>query len=101
MKRGAFATILILLFGFSLVYAPFPVRAETSNVSVTVLVTECSDSVDNDSDGEIDYPNDPGCSSYADDDETDPPPPTPPPGGGGGGGGEEGGEEDILLRRRA
>lgn len=40
----------------------------------------CSDGIDNDSDGRIDYPNDPGCTSSADPNETDPPPPdtTPP-----------------------
>jgi poly(hydroxyalkanoate) depolymerase family esterase len=37
----------------------------------------CNDGVDNDSDGNIDYPADPGCSSAADNDETDAPPPAP------------------------
>lgn len=32
--------------------------------------TECSDGVDNDSDGKIDYPNDLGCTSLADDNES-------------------------------
>lgn len=40
----------------------------------------CSDGIDNDGDGKIDYPADPGCSSPVDNDETD--------SGGGGGGGE-------------
>jgi hypothetical protein len=31
----------------------------------------CSDGVDNDGDGKIDYPNDPGCDSPSDNDETD------------------------------
>jgi len=35
-----------------------------------VPVTECSDSLDNDEDGDVDYPFDPGCSSLDDDDET-------------------------------
>jgi hypothetical protein len=34
----------------------------------------CSDGIDNDSDGFIDYPADQGCTSAADTDETDPPP---------------------------
>ena len=34
----------------------------------------CSDGKDNDSDGLIDYPADPGCTSTTDTDETDPPP---------------------------
>ena len=32
----------------------------------------CSDGIDNDGDGKIDYPNDPGCSDPADNDETNP-----------------------------
>ena len=32
--------------------------------------TECSDGVDNDGDGKIDYPQDPGCINYTDDNET-------------------------------
>src|SRR5215204_403379 len=32
----------------------------------------CADGLDNDFDGKIDYPNDPGCSSSTDNDETDP-----------------------------
>src|SRR5215213_7443294 len=34
---------------------------------------QCSDGLDNDNDGKIDYPADPGCSSSTDNDETDPP----------------------------
>ncbi|MBI3598864.1 MAG: hypothetical protein HY201_05415 [Nitrospirae bacterium] len=41
--------------------------------------TQCSDGKDNDKDGKIDFPNDPGCVDANDNDETDPPP--PPPGG--------------------
>ena len=44
---------------------------------------ECSDGVDNDSDGKTDHPSDPGCASVTDDSES----PDPPPGGGGGTGG--------------
>jgi hypothetical protein len=39
--------------------------------------TRCADGFDNDGDGKIDYPADPGCSSTADDDETDPSPASP------------------------
>ncbi|MBU1036895.1 hypothetical protein KKF32_02575, partial [Patescibacteria group bacterium] len=42
---------------------------------------QCADGLDNDGDGLIDYPNDPGCSSASDNDEYN------APGGGGGGGG--------------
>ena len=37
----------------------------------------CSDGLDNDADGLIDHPADPGCTSSSDTDETDPPPPAP------------------------
>ena len=38
----------------------------------------CSDKIDNDGDGKVDAPADPGCTSATDTDETDPPPPPPP-----------------------
>src|SRR2546423_14082961 len=44
--------------------------------------TQCADLRDNDGDGKVDYPADPGCSGYSDNDETDsvqPPPPPPGP----------------------
>jgi len=52
----------------------------TTAVSVRYNAPQCSDGIDNDSDGYIDYPDDPGCSSADDDDESDHPiqPPTPP-----------------------
>jgi len=40
----------------------------------TCLPALCGDGVDNDGDGDIDYPFDPGCSSIADDTEDDPTP---------------------------
>jgi hypothetical protein len=40
--------------------------------SRTCKPAACNDGMDNDGDGKIDYPNDPGCTSPADDDETDP-----------------------------
>ena len=36
---------------------------------------ECSDGIDNDGDGKIDFPDDPGCFGPTDDNETDPAPP--------------------------
>ena len=39
---------------------------------------QCSDNIDNDGDGLIDHPADPGCAGPTDDNETDPPPPLPP-----------------------
>jgi len=40
----------------------------------------CSDGIDNDGDGKVDYPADPGCDSASDTDETDPAPPKAVPG---------------------
>lgn len=51
----------------------------SASVSWTVASPPaCNDSLDNDGDGKVDYPADPGCSSAVDTDETDAP--TPPPG---------------------
>ena len=77
----------VLLLPFLILGLNF-VFADTSDVTVEVVFTDCSDGIDNDSDGLTDFPNDPGCSSSADDDETDS---TPPSSGGGGGGGSSGG----------
>jgi len=38
---------------------------------------QCEDTLDNDGDGKIDYPADPGCTGLTDNDETDQPPPPP------------------------
>ncbi|MGQ0618581.1 MAG: OmpA family protein [Panacagrimonas sp.] len=50
---------------------PAPVE-EPPPVAVVAPVLICSDSLDNDGDGLIDYPQDPGCSAADDGDETDP-----------------------------
>lgn len=42
-------------------------------VKVVAPAPSCSDGVDNDFDGLVDFPNDPGCESADDQDETDPP----------------------------
>lgn len=51
------------------------VRYDVSNTQPPPTY-QCSDGVDNDGDGLIDYPNDPGCSSSTDNDEYNAPPPT-------------------------
>ena len=40
--------------------------------STAQAVTQCSDGIDNDDDGLVDYPDDPGCTDALDNDETDP-----------------------------
>ncbi len=62
-----------------------PALAETATTTVSITPpAQCADGIDNDGDGLIDYPSDPGCSGPGDDDETDPlvPPPTSSSGGG-------------------
>ncbi|MGZ5325749.1 MAG: lytic murein transglycosylase, partial [Solirubrobacterales bacterium] len=54
----------------------------TVHVPTGGILPACSDGIDNDGDGLIDYPADPGCSEPLDNDEYD-----PPVGGGGTGGG--------------
>lgn len=46
---------------------------------------QCANGLDDDLDGKIDFPEDPGCESEEDNDETDPLPPVLPPVGEGGG----------------
>lgn len=49
----------------------FSVRSEMGGSSAPA---QCADGTDNDADGLVDYPNDPGCSSSADTDEANAPP---------------------------
>ncbi|OFW77858.1 MAG: hypothetical protein A2Z48_05870 [Actinobacteria bacterium RBG_19FT_COMBO_70_19] len=65
--------------------ATFKSREAQSNRPQLVVETsalpiepQCSDGLDNDADGLIDFPDDPGCVEALDADETDPPPPPPP-----------------------
>jgi len=55
-----------------------PVRVVVD--TVTPPAPQCSDTKDNDGDGKVDYPNDPGCASPQDNDETDTLPRTGVPG---------------------
>jgi len=63
-------SFLIFLF---LCYFLLFSSASAQSVNITAsVIAECADSVDNDGDGLIDYPVDPGCASATDDNETDP-----------------------------
>ena len=55
----------------SIVLLPFVAHADFTEVQLIVRFFECNDGTDNDGDGKIDYPDDPGCDSTTDDDETD------------------------------
>ncbi|MBP9759784.1 MAG: hypothetical protein KBD24_00255 [Candidatus Pacebacteria bacterium] len=57
------------------------VFGETKNFNTAqgTVTTACTDGIDNDGDGEIDYPSDPGCMDVSDSDEVNS---TPPPTGG-------------------
>lgn len=52
---------------------PAPAAAPAEPVQVVPALSVCSDSQDNDGDGQVDFPADPGCSAADDGDETDPP----------------------------
>lgn len=49
-------------------YGKLVARFKISNTIVNT-VYQCNDNIDNDGDGRVDYPNDPGCSSLTDNDE--------------------------------
>lgn len=51
---------------------PEPVRVVPPIPAAPPPKSQCSDGIDNDGDGLIDYPEDPGCSSPSDDDESNP-----------------------------
>ena len=51
--------------------APGELESERSAACFVTQVPVCSDGIDNDGDGAIDFPADPGCSSATDGDETD------------------------------
>ncbi len=64
-------TVVFLIF-FFMVFLPLFAK----NASVLTAAPQCSDGIDNDLDGKVDYPNDTGCSSADDDEEaTISPPP--------------------------
>ncbi len=71
---------------------------ETSNFTITIVpAPQCFDGQDNDSDTLIDFPNDPGCSSYTDDSESN----SSSGGGGGGGGGSRPPDTGVTFSGRA
>jgi Polysaccharide lyase len=53
-----------------------------SAATATAAKPVCNDNRDNDSDGKVDYPSDPGCTSKTDNSETDAVAPPPPPSNG-------------------
>lgn len=64
------AALLGLRYSFGGEEAPAPAPVEP--VAVVPALAICADTTDNDGDGQIDYPNDPGCAAADDGDETDP-----------------------------
>lgn len=64
---------VVLHLGFQLplgMASPPPPEPE---VAVVPVLSACADGLDNDGDGRIDFPADPGCTSADDNDESDPP----------------------------
>lgn len=54
----------------NIIYFPLSASAATANISVTVTMSQCSDGIDNDGDGAIDYPADSDCVDLNDNDES-------------------------------
>jgi hypothetical protein len=73
------AVLAVASFAVSGASAGSPVGPDTGCGPEDGCLSFCSDAYDNDADGKIDYPADPGCTGPQDNDETDPPPPPPPP----------------------
>lgn len=86
LKIFVLINIFLLLFNiisYFFLTGPGVFRTKADSITMTLQARydapQCSDGIDNDGDGYVDYPDDPGCSSAADDDESDHPTPTPPP----------------------
>ncbi|MBU1036912.1 hypothetical protein KKF32_02665, partial [Patescibacteria group bacterium] len=73
-RKNILIIILILVLFLFFNNNPFFIQAAgESNLGLQIEpLYQCADGLDNDGDGLIDYPNDPGCSSASDNDETDP-----------------------------
>ncbi|TSC68736.1 MAG: Uncharacterized protein G01um101456_518 [Parcubacteria group bacterium Gr01-1014_56] len=56
---------------------PIPVLDAEGCQNPPDVPAQCTDTIDNDGDGLIDYPADPGCASASDNNESNPPPPPP------------------------
>lgn len=66
---------LVLSFVFLSAFSQHAYAVSSANFNIEIIPgPQCYDGQDNDGDGLIDYPDDPGCSSQSDDDETDPAP---------------------------
>ena len=73
-NKGSYSyEVAVIVKGNTGEYVPSPAPPPT--------VYACSDGIDNDNDGKIDYPADPGCVNAQDTDETDSPTPPPPTSG--------------------
>ncbi len=76
-NRSLYFLILFLVFSFCALklISRSALASSSANFQIEIMPNpQCYDGQDNDSDGKIDYPDDPGCSSQSDDEETDPSP---------------------------
>ena len=72
LRRVYVLLFVVALLGASAVIYGTPWAASASK-------PQCNNRIDDDGDGKIDYPTDPGCTERGDKSEVDPPPPPPPP----------------------
>lgn len=74
IKKYFFIAVAVILAIFFIV--PINLSVDAAELTVTVVsssLPQCSDGLDNDGDGKIDFPDDPGCSDASDNNETDTP----------------------------
>jgi hypothetical protein len=96
----------VIVATFVLLLCAVPIQASSVDLTVYVIGTDvCSDGIDNDSDGDIDFPSDSGCSSTSDSSESgEVDDDTGGSSGGGGGGGAIGPVvpiTEVIFRGRA
>jgi hypothetical protein len=65
-QQSAFCKVIV---NAAATATPTPTATPTATVTPTPRPPQCSDNIDNDGDGLIDFPNDPGCFAPHDDDE--------------------------------
>lgn len=77
-RRPALPALLRLAMAVLVVLALATFAGASLSPALAVNVPQCEDGLDNDGDGLVDHPQDPGCNDPSDNDEYNSPPPPPP-----------------------
>jgi hypothetical protein len=72
MNKSGKAALLVAILLVGVLAASLVMAKHSSKGTTTKAKPQCSDGIDNDGDGLVDYPADPGCSSKRDKDEFNP-----------------------------